>query len=155
MVTWILGRSGTGKTTLLLNKLPALAGEYEQVYFLVPEQSSMMLEREISRRKTQGVQVVSFRRLSNVIFRQFGGIAGSYLSQTKETALIYRILQEQQGALRYYAKARPTMGFVNRLAEAFSEFTLSGLRKETVLPLLETNGRQDWLEKYRDLFMLY
>ena len=57
MVTWILGRSGTGKTTLLLNKLPALAGEYEQVYFLVPEQSSMMLEREISRRKTQGVQV--------------------------------------------------------------------------------------------------
>ncbi|PWM38980.1 MAG: hypothetical protein DBX52_05970 [Clostridiales bacterium] len=155
MVTWILGRSGTGKTTLLLNKLPALAGEYEQVYFLVPEQSSMMLEREISRRKTQGVQVVSFRRLSNVIFRQFGGIAGSYLSQTKETALIYRILQEQQGALRYYAKARPTMGFVNRLAEAFSEFTLSGLRKETVLPLLEKNGRQDWLEKYRDLFMLY
>ncbi len=155
MITWVLGRSGTGKTTYLKSKLPALAKEYGQVYYLVPEQNSMVLEREIGNLGVDGVKVVSFRRLSNEIFRTFGGVAGSYMTAARQTALIYRVLQEQQANLRYYRKARPSMGFVSRLAEVFSEFSLSGLTEEQVLPLLEQKGRRDWQEKYRDLFLLY
>ncbi len=155
MITWLLGRSGTGKTHLLMDELPSLAAKYERVYYLVPEQSSMGLERELGKREAGNVQAVSFRRLCNEIFRRFGGIAGSYMTATRQTALIYRVLQEQQPKLGYYRKARLTMGFVGKLAEVFSEFSLSGLNRETVLPLLEQSGRQDRLEKYKDLFLLY
>lgn len=155
MITWVLGRSGTGKTTWLREQLPAMAETHQAVWYLVPEQSSMMLERELSRQGPEKVQVVSFRRLCNVIFRRFGGVAGTYMTRSRETALIYRVLTEQRAALRYYRTARPTMGFVARLADVFSEFTLSGLEQGQVLPLLEQHGRPDWLEKYKDLFLLY
>ncbi len=155
MITWLLGRSGTGKTESLMKKLPQLAAQYEQVWYLVPEQSSMGLERELGRLHLSNVKTVSFRRLCNEIFRRFGGVAGNYMTATRQTALIYRVLQEQQVNLRYYRKARPTMGFVSRLSAVFSEFSLSGLSREAVLPVVEESGRKDWLEKYHDLFLLY
>ena len=154
MVTWILGRSGVGKTTALKERLAALAVSYEKIYYLVPEQSSLGLERELSG-VYPNVKTVSFRRLSNEIFRTFGGVAGTYMTKTRQTALIYRVLAEKKKELRYYGTARPTMGFVARLSEVFSEFALSGLSKELVLPVMEESGRQDWLAKYEDLFLLY
>lgn len=155
MVTFITGRSGVGKTEYLMERLPALAKEYRQVYFLVPEQSSMGLERRIGAMGLDGVKVASFRRICNEIFRAFGGVAGSYMSAAREVALIYRVLLEQQRNLRYYKDARPSMGFVSRLSEVFSEFSLSGLEESAVLPLLAKSNRPDWQEKYHDLFLLY
>ncbi len=155
MITWNVGRSGVGKTTESIRQAVMWAKEYPQVCFLVPEQSSMALERQLGREGLQGVEVVSFRRLCNVIFRQFGGVAGTYMSKPRQTALIYRILQENRQKLHYYRKARVSMGFVSRLADAFSELSLSGLTEEAVLPLLKEKNRPDWVVKYQDLFLLY
>ncbi len=155
MITWLLGRSGTGKTETLMKKLPQLAAAYQQVYYMVPEQSSMGLEREIGALALENVKVVSFRRLCNEIFRNFGGVAGSYMTAARQTALIYRVLQQEQSKLRYYQNARPTMGFVSKLSAVFSEFSLSGLSRDAALPVLAESGRQDWQEKYHDLFLLY
>lgn len=155
MITWVLGRSGVGKTEYLKSRLEELGIRHERIFYLVPEQNSMAAERQLSGLYGERVKVVSFRRLSNFIFREFGGIAGSYMTGQKETALLYRILQEEQGRLCYYRKARPTMGFITRLMEAFDELSLSGLTEDQVMPLIEGSGRQDWLEKYKDLFLLY
>ncbi len=154
MVNWILGRSGVGKTTALKEHLAEIAPQYNKIYYLVPEQSSLGLERELSGAFPQ-VKVVSFRRLTNEIFRAFGGVAGTYLTTTRQTALIYKVLAEKKKQLQYYGSARPTMGFVSRLSEVFSEFALSGLKKEQVLPVMKESGRQDWYLKHQDLFLLY
>ena len=153
MVTLISGRSGAGKTEYLMARLPQLAQAHRAVYYIVPEQNSMALERRIG--GMDGVKVVSFRRLCNEIFRAFGGVAGSYMSQTREIALIYRILQQQRGNLIYYKNARPSMGFVSKLAAVFSEFSLSGLEKQAVMDGLQQSNRADWQQKYSDLFLLY
>ncbi len=155
MVTFVLGRSGCGKTEYMMEKLPALAAAHRQVWVLVPEQSSMALERRISGLDLAGVKVVSFRRLCNEIFRTFGGVAGNYMSKTRETALIYRILQEQQKQLVYYRSARPGMGFVARLSEAFAELERSGLDQQAAMEAFAKSKRADWQEKYKDLFLLY
>jgi len=153
MVTWILGRSGVGKTTALQQKLNELTG-YERVYYLVPEQSSLELERKLSG-AYPNVKVVSFRRLTNEIFRAFGGVAGTYMTPTRQTAMIYRVLAEKKKELCYYGSTRSTMSFVTRLAEVFSEFAMAGLTRQQVLPVIDQSGRQDWQQKYRDLFLLY
>lgn len=155
MITFVMGRSGCGKTEYLMDRLPALAGAHQQVRFLVPEQSSMALERRIGGMGLANVQVVSFRRLCNEVFRRFGGVAGSYMSKTRKTALIYRVLQEQRKNLVYYRSSRPSMGFVARLADAFSELERSGLEKQAALAALAKGNRLDWQEKYKDLFLLY
>lgn len=155
MITFVMGRSGCGKTEYLLERLPAVAEQYSRVYYLVPEQSSMALERRLSAMGVDGVKVVSFRRICNEIFRAFGGVAGSYMSSARKTALIYRILQEQRKNLVYYRSARPSMGFVSRLSEAFAELERSGLEEQAALAALAKGNRRDWQEKYRDLFLLY
>lgn len=155
MITWILGRSGVGKTEYLRSRLPQLAKSHRQVFYLTPEQGSMGLEQELSALGLENVKAVSFRRLCNEIFRTFGGVAGNYMTAARQTALVYRVLQEQRAKLKYYGSARPTMGFVGRLTEAFSEFSLSGLTREQVLPVLAEGGRADWQKKYEDLFLLY
>ncbi len=155
MVTFVLGRSGCGKTEYLLERLPALTAQYAQVLYLVPEQSSMALERRMGAMGLSGVKVVSFRRICNEIFRAFGGVAGRYMTRARETALIYRVLQEQQKNLVYYKTARASMGFVARLADAFAELERSGLTQQAALELFGSSKRADWQDKYRDLFLLY
>ncbi len=153
MVTWILGRSGVGKTTALKQQLNAWRS-YERVYYLVPEQSSLGLERELSG-AYPNVKTVSFRRLTNEIFRAFGGVAGTYLTPTRQRALIDRVLLENKERLVYYRNTPATVGFVSRLGKAFDEFAMGGLTREVVLPVIDQSGRVDWSEKYRDLFLLY
>lgn len=155
MVTFITGRSGVGKTEYLMEQLPVLAEQYRRVFFLVPEQSSLGLERRIGSLGLGNVQVSSFRRLCNEIFRAYGGVAGNYMSASRQTALIYRVLQEQRKNLVYYRTAAPSMGFVSRLSEVFEEFSMAGLEESAVLPALAQSGREDWQEKYKDLFLLY
>ncbi len=156
MLTWITGRSGTGKTTRLMQDAKELTAQYAQVFLLVPEQSSMTMERAISQKNAQSpVQVVSFRRMCNVIFRRFGGVAGQYMTRTREIALITKIMQQHRRQLHYYRAVRPTMGFVSALQEAFVELTQAGLTREQLFPVLRERGRQDWIEKYEDLFTLY
>ncbi len=155
MVTLITGRSGVGKTEYLMEHLPQLAQAHRRVYYIVPEQSSMALERRIGSMGLEQVKVVSFRRLCNEIFRAFGGVAGTYMSQTRETALIFRVLQQNRGNLCYYKNARAGMGFVSKLAAVFNEFSLAGLEKQAVLEGLQQSNRADWQQKYQDLFLLY
>ena len=155
MITFITGRSGAGKTEYMMERLPQLAQAHRMVYYMVPEQNSMALERRIGAMGLDGVKVVSFRRLCNEIFRAFGGVAGTYMSQTRETALIFKVLQQHRGELIYYKNARAGMGFVAKLAAVFSEFSLAGLEKQAVMEQLQKSNRPDWREKYQDLFLLY
>ncbi len=155
MVTFITGRSGVGKTEYLMAQLPQLAQTHRAVYYIVPEQSSMALERRLGAMGLEQVKVVSFRRLCNEIFRSFGGVAGTYMSATREIALIYRVLQQQKGNLCYYKNAGPSMGFVSKLAAVFNEFSLAGLEKQAVMEQLQQSNRPDWQQKYQDLFLLY
>lgn len=155
MVTLITGRSGVGKTEYIMERLPLLAQAHRMVYYIVPEQNSMALERRIGSLGLDQVKVVSFRRLCNEIFRAFGGVAGSYMSKAREIALIYRVLQQQRGNLCYYKNVRASMGFVAKLAAVFSEFSLAGLEKQAVMEGLQQSKRPDWQQKYQDLFLLY
>ncbi|MBQ7971687.1 MAG: hypothetical protein IJ294_05005, partial [Clostridia bacterium] len=155
MVTLITGCSGVGKTEYLMEHLPRLAQAHRAVYYIVPEQSSMALERRIGSMGLEQVKVVSFRRLCNEIFRAFGGVAGTYMSPTREIALIFRVLQQNRGNLCYYKNARAGMGFVSKLAAVFNEFSLAGLEKQAVLEGLQQSNRADWQQKYQDLFLLY
>ncbi|MBR2012935.1 MAG: PD-(D/E)XK nuclease family protein [Clostridia bacterium] len=155
MVTLITGRSGAGKTEYLMERLPQLAQAHRMVYYIVPEQSSMALERRLGSMGLEQVKVVSFRRLCNEIFRAFGGVAGTYMSPTREIALIFRVLQQNRANLCYYKNARAGMGFVSKLAAVFNEFSLAGLEKQAVLEGLQQSNRADWQQKYQDLFLLY
>ena len=84
MLRLILGRSGSGKTHWIRNKIKELAESGNQkILLVVPEQYTFESERALLQLLGESlfptVQGVSFTRLSDFVFRQTGGLAGRRL----------------------------------------------------------------------------
>ena len=87
MLQLILGRSGTGKTSMIYETLCDLAKQgRERLILLVPEQFSFESERALLRRLgprlASHVQVLSFTRMAELVFRELGGLpAGEWTTR--------------------------------------------------------------------------
>ena len=82
MLELILGRAGTGKTTLLRKRLAESTAP--KTILIVPEQYTFESERallmEYGAETANRVQVYSFTRLAQAAFLQYGGGAGKRLT---------------------------------------------------------------------------
>lgn len=77
MIKFILGKSGTGKTTLIYEKLSKLSENAETpLLFLVPDQSTFQTEKDLleilGAKKSRNVLVAGFSKLCRYVFEQTG-----------------------------------------------------------------------------------
>ncbi len=99
MLQLLLGRSGSGKSRAVFDRLETLARAGQgKVFLLVPEQYSFASERELLVRlgaqAANGVAVLSFSRLADTVFREVGGMAGEQLDDGMRALLMSRALSE-------------------------------------------------------------
>ena len=91
MLHLILGAAGTGKTALLHEKIAECVRGGGKAVLLVPEQYSFESEKALYRRlgakDALSVEVLSFTRLCDRIFREYGGLAGVHLDETAKVLL--------------------------------------------------------------------
>ena len=77
MIHFILGGSGSGKSTCLREKIKETAEKGKQIYLFVPEQFTLETERNYYRLLSpeifQKVTITSFTRLAYQVFKTFGG----------------------------------------------------------------------------------
>ncbi|MDD5011641.1 MAG: exodeoxyribonuclease V subunit gamma, partial [Phycisphaerae bacterium] len=120
-VQFILGRSGTGKTTLCIKQIieNLLSGKSEQnLVFLVPEQATYQAERAIlSNNKIKGysrLHVLSFQRLCYLIFGK--NLAARPLTQQGREMIVHRLLAENADKLSIFSSTA-SAGVANAIAE--------------------------------------
>ncbi len=99
MYQLLIGASGSGKTHYILNTLKELAQKGEEnLIWLVPEQHSFESERVLLQAlgavDAARVQVLSFSRLADHVFRQVGGMAGNRLDDGTRALLMSRALEQ-------------------------------------------------------------
>ena len=99
MLQLLIGRSGSGKTHHILNRLDVLAAAGQTpLIWLVPEQHSFESERALLQRlgpvKAARVQVLSFSRLADMVFREVGGLAEETLDEGTRALLMSRALEQ-------------------------------------------------------------
>ncbi len=99
MLQLLIGRSGSGKTHTILNRLDTLAEAGQgTILWLVPEQHSFESERALLRQlgpvKAARVQVLSFSRLADMVFREVGGLAEETLDEGTRALLMSRALEQ-------------------------------------------------------------
>jgi len=99
MLNLIYGRSGSGKTYRMLERMAELTGQgKENLFWIVPEQHSFACERALLNRlgpvQASRVQVLSFSRLADRVFRQVGGLAGQPLDEGVRALLMSRALEQ-------------------------------------------------------------
>lgn len=158
MLQLLLGRAGSGKTTALFQGLEEAVHAGRRAILLVPEQFSFESEKELYRRLgpagSGGVEVLSFTRLCNSIFRRYGGLAAPPLTDTARYILMSMALGELEGELTLYRTQLGNTAFVERMVEAVGEFKAAGVGPEALVSFSHT--REGALsEKTRELGRIY
>lgn len=103
---FILGAAGSGKSAELTGRLVEALSRGGREMLLVPEQSVVAAETRLAE-LTEGIdstklEVVSFTRLCNLVFRRLGGLCYNYADAGARTVAMWRTLDELSGLLVEY-----------------------------------------------------
>ncbi|MBQ2756462.1 MAG: PD-(D/E)XK nuclease family protein [Oscillospiraceae bacterium] len=108
MLEIILGTSGSGKTVAVYEKIADCATAGKEVILLVPEQYSFESERtlfdRIGAELMTKVEVFSFKRLANAVFKKYGGISAEVINETGKLFIMSAALYQLSDSLDFYAK---------------------------------------------------
>jgi ATP-dependent helicase/nuclease subunit B len=140
-VRFILGRSGTGKTSYCVREIVealALGAEGENLIFLVPEQATYQAERAIlSEGKAAGyhrLYVVSFSRLQFLLLGRRTAMPG--LSRIGQQMIIQRLLRQLRGELSVFEKSASQAGLGRQIADVLTELHRYGNTAEDIEALV-------------------
>ena len=156
MLKLILGRSGTGKTTLVRQRLCARGPERPQV-LLVPEQSSHEAERSLCQVGGSGVsryaEVLSFSRLCSRVFLAAGGLGEQELDGGGRILLMHGAVKAVSGQLTVCRRSAGRPAFLRSLLATVDE-----LKSCCVLPADLSRAGEELEgpagEKLRDLGLI-
>ena len=110
MLQFVVGRSGAGKTAYLKQKLCTLVTkeQADKLLFLVPEQLSFETEKDMLSRlgakECRKVEVLSFTRLADFVYRQTGGLAGQAIDDGGRHIIMSLAIEQAQDRLELYQK---------------------------------------------------
>lgn len=159
MLQFILGTAGTGKTTLLFEKIIETIRGGQKAILLVPEQFSFESEKRLYRAlgpvDSLQVEVLSFTRLCDNIFREYGGLAGTPVTAAGKYLLMSVAVKEMQDQLLVYQKSAQNLSFLDSLLSACSEFKSAGVTPEQLLEYSSLTSNQKLQNKLTDLSSLY
>ena len=138
MLQLIEGGAKTGKSTRIRQDLLALADREEissgELLLLVPEQFSYETERAyyhaLGIRRADRVQVLSFKRLSDEVFREYGGLAGETAGDPAKLLAMKLALQDCKGELRLYAPLVKRPDLPGQMLKAMSELKHAAISLE-------------------------
>ena len=103
MVSFIYGRSGSGKSELLFDIAEKSAQSGRHAYFLVPDREAVNAERTAAKRNLGAdLDIITFTRLCDFVFRRYGGICKTYIENGAKRILMRRALTSLSPALSVY-----------------------------------------------------
>ncbi len=101
MLHFIYGRTGSGKSRLVYDIASSLTDK--PIYVLIPDREAVIAERRFAASPNAGgVNVVTFRRLCNFVFRRYGGICESFVSHGAKNVMMYNTFRALSPLLSSY-----------------------------------------------------
>lgn len=146
MLTRIFGLHGTGKTTVLLERLEACVREKKQAFLVVPEQAAVSAERLLIDRlgnpANMYIEVINFKRLCNRVFRESGGLADRIPDAAAGALAMSHVLEQNAGLLKEYARLATDTDFAARMLATVEEMHRSRVSPEMLEELCEALTRR-------------
>lgn len=138
MLQIIMGRSGSGKTEYINNLLCSLAAkEKEKLMVIVPEQLSFETEKTfldlLGPNKSKKIEVLTFNRIVDFIFRQVGGFSGRAIDDGGRSVLMSLAIENASEELELYKKQAHTPDFTQLMLTAVKEFKMCAISTEMIL----------------------
>lgn len=159
----LIGRTGSGKTTLCLNEIQNRLLENPEgtpIIYIVPEQMTFLSEYRLSTAPGLGgmirAQVYSFSRLAWRILQESGGISRYHLNSVGINMLIRKIIDEQKENLKTFQRMADKNGFIQQVEKMLIEFKRYCVQPEELAAVNGLSGTAKVLkDKLNDLEILF
>ena len=138
-----------------MQKAAAFCADGKNTVLIVPEQLSITRERQIHSGGIKNVQVLSFTRFANTVFRTLGGTAKKHPDSAMCAAAVFCAVERVYKNLTYFKRTAFTPGFIMALTSAFSEFDQNCLTEADVMSIPDSDLGAGAKHRYRDLFLIY
>lgn len=159
-VRLILGRAGSGKSTLIANEI-VVRVEADPVgspiWLLVPEQSTFQVEKALCDRLggLMRVRVVSFQRLTHIVMNSVAGAALTPIGDIGRLMLVRKVIEEHKQDLRLFARAAQQPGFAAKVVELLSELKRCRVKPQDLSAARSLRLPPTLANKLHDLYLLY
>lgn len=158
---FILGNSGSGKTSYIHEKIIKEAKDNPQKDYLVivPEQFTMQTQRELVRRhenhSIMNIDVLSFARLAYRIFDELGTPAYQVLEETGKNLILRRVAQEKIEELKVLRGNITKMGYIDEIKSLISELAQYNITPAEVGEMVERLPEGSFSYKLSDVQTMY
>ena len=157
MIRFLYGRTGTGKTTAILDEIAGMTAE-KPIYLLVPDRAAVQTERAVACRELGGhTDVLTFTRLCNLFFRRYGGICKTYIDKGAKRIVMGRTLESLSSSLSEYGSVPLSdTRTVETLVSMRTELCGSRITPDDLQNAAETITGEDLLSrKLHDLSLIF
>ncbi|MBE7031677.1 MAG: hypothetical protein E7401_01785 [Ruminococcaceae bacterium] len=136
MLEFLCGAAGSGKTEEIYKRAERDAAAGKSVFLLVPDQYSMFSEQELISRlglsAQNKIQVLTFARLSNMVFSKLGPLRTRYIDKAGKYLMACRAMQLSEKELKFFARNTSQSGFAGLIVSLISEFKRYGVTPESL-----------------------
>ncbi len=137
MLSLLIGRSGSGKSTYLREVSEKYIIQGKPVLVLVPEQFSFetglyFLDKN-SKATNENVKVLSFSTMQKYVFSQVGGVTNDFLDEGTSKVLMSLAIESCSNQLKLYEKQIKNKNFVDVMLSAINEYKSSCISSEQLL----------------------
>lgn len=163
-VRLVLGRSGSGKTEMVIKEIKDRLisdPQGDPIVYLVPEQMSFLSEYRLSTDPELGgmirAQVFSFPRLAWRILQETGGYTRQHLDSVGISMMIRKIIEDKKDELKIFQKAADKNGFVQQMEQMLIEFKRYAINPDELAGKMEdsSSGNKALKDKIHDLELVY
>ncbi len=162
MTEFITGTSGSGKGGYIVSRIKERLGSGRKMYLIVPEQQALLWEARICRALPPSaaleLEVLSFRRLADTVFRTYGGQNTVFSGKADRLINMWRAVTSVKSSLKHYAGADGhEEKYVPLLLETLSDLKARGVSVESLAEAereLEGEGYETLRDKLSDLSLI-
>lgn len=159
---FVLGASGSGKSTCLYNTITKEASENLDTNYivLVPDQFTLETQKELVEKSATGgilnIDVLSFTRLAYRSFEQIPALKKDIIDDTGKIMLLRKIFSEKKDELEYFKKGLNKPGFLDECKSFFCELEQYATSKEDFELMQKALGKESIMAaKIRDLEKIF
>lgn len=160
MINLLLGDSGHGKSTAILDMLRNDCENHTRSFLIVPEQQSVTSEKDIATLLPPSAQLyceaTNFTRLANKVFREHGGLRYNYLTQSTRNLLMYQAVCEVRDSLcEYKIKKGRESTSVKMFVDAIGELKTYSVSIEALENAIQGLENEHLARKLSDVLLVW
>ena len=159
MLQLIFGTSGSGKSYKIKSIIKEkILEEKKKIMLIVPEQYSFENEREILKilgaKDCNKVEVMSFTRLTNLVFKRFGGRTGIRIDDALRNVLMSLAIEQSSENLLIYNDSTLSENLVGMMISALKELKMCSIKIDELFSVSKETDNEILKRKLNDTAMI-